>query len=174
MNKYRWQSKWNLVNLFTSIVPMLVGVGLVNATTVPVFADEPVVVYQQDIPTNSPQSFIYGSPIPTPRPVDPYTGQAPSFNNYSYPVTNFPPSVTYSYPANGLPFGNNYYSYPVTNFPPAATYSYPVNGSPFGNNYYSYPVPGTVVNSGPLNPILVNPVIINQPRHQMLFRGGRY
>ncbi|MBD2613127.1 hypothetical protein H6G94_17910 [Nostoc punctiforme FACHB-252] len=35
-------------------------------------------------------SFIYGSPIPTPMPVDPATGLTPQridyYNNYSYPV----------------------------------------------------------------------------------------
>ncbi|MBV8886147.1 MAG: hypothetical protein JO235_19435 [Chroococcidiopsidaceae cyanobacterium CP_BM_RX_35] len=158
MNKVFRQSQRNLVNIFTTVVAMVAGAVIVNAAA-PVSA-EPGVVYEQNVPTNAPQSFIFGSPIPTPTPVDPYTGQAPS-RDYSYPANNFPPAVPYSYPVNDP-------------FPGTSYYSYPANGPFPGTSYYSYPTPGTVVNSGPFNPILVNPVIINHPRHQNLFRGGRY
>ena len=35
-------------------------------------------------------SFIYGSPIPTPMPVDPATGLMPQRNNYNYPDYSYP------------------------------------------------------------------------------------
>lgn len=164
MNKFR-QSQWNLVSIFTTIVSTITGVVLVNTAIAPVSA-QPVGVYEQNVPENQPQSFIFGSPIPTPTPVNPYTGQAP-IRDYSYPVNNFPPAVTYSYPANNFPPAVTY-SYPVNVFPGTSYYSYPANGFP-GTSYYSYPAPGTVVNSGPLNQ-----TIINQPGHHTWFRGGRY
>ncbi|MBV9386468.1 MAG: hypothetical protein JOZ78_08580 [Chroococcidiopsidaceae cyanobacterium CP_BM_ER_R8_30] len=153
MNKVCRQPQWSLISIFTTIISVAAGVLLVNAKTAPVSA-EPAVEYEQNVPANQPQSFIFGSPIPTPMPVDPYTGQAPS-RDYSYPANNFPPAVTYSYPVN-VP--------PVTSY-----YSYPANGPFPGTSYYSYPIPGTVVNSGPFNPI-----IINRPGHHTWFRGGRY
>jgi hypothetical protein len=35
-------------------------------------------------------SFIYGSPIPTPMPVDPATGLMPQRNHYNYPDYSYP------------------------------------------------------------------------------------
>lgn len=78
----RWQLNWNKTSIFTTIVP-LIGVALMAATTATASAQIiiPVGVVNQPHP---PASFIYGSPIPTPVPVNPTTGLLPS-TNYSYP-----------------------------------------------------------------------------------------
>ncbi|MBH8555116.1 hypothetical protein I8751_22750 [Nostocaceae cyanobacterium CENA357] len=70
------------------------GVGITLATiaamSYPVYAQSAIWINGASGVSNSPAvgSFIYGSPIPTPMPVDPATGLMPSRTNYpaySYP-----------------------------------------------------------------------------------------
>ena len=86
----RRQLNCNKTSIFTAIMPLM-GVALITATTAPASAQivMPIGVVNQPHP---PAGFIYGSPIPTPVPVDPTTGLLPS-TNYSYPG--------YSYPGRG-------------------------------------------------------------------------
>lgn len=73
----------------------------------------PYPYYQNQTPR---ANFIYGSPISTPIPVNPYTGQS-AVNNYYYP---------YSYGNNRVIYNHNY--------PNNDGYYYPNNGSSF---YYN-------------------------------------
>ena len=66
-------------------------VALLSAITAPVSAQQ-VIVIQRQIPYGVSQppavgSFIYGSPIPTPMPVNPATGLMPSYKDYSSPYS---------------------------------------------------------------------------------------
>jgi hypothetical protein len=98
MNTQRWQLNLDQVNIFTAIVPLTVGITLLTATTAPASA-QPVVVFGQGIPFGVSQpppvaSYIYGSPIPTPVPVNPMTGLVPSSTYSSYPGYSYPGSGT--------------------------------------------------------------------------------
>lgn len=95
------------VNRNTLFIPLSLGIGLV--TTAPAFAQSMttrsirvpyagVVVergyYGGGIQPNQATPFIYGSPIPTPMPVNPATGTLPSNRSYDYYYSN----PGYSYP----------------------------------------------------------------------------
>lgn len=133
MNTQRWQLNWNKLGIFTAIVPITVGAALMTATPLPASAQSVIVIEggtSFGVRQSSPAaSFIYGSPIPTPVPVNPATGLLPSRTYNSYPGREYR-----SYP------GREYHSYPV-------------------RDYHSYPVRRTVENSTLFNPILVNPNI---------------
>ncbi|BAY17385.1 hypothetical protein NIES21_32220 [Anabaenopsis circularis NIES-21] len=91
-------------------------------------------------------SFIYGSPIPTPMPVDPSTGLIPSGPIYPQPI--YPKAI-----------------YPSTIYP---DYYPQVRHNRFNNS--------TLVNPTLINPIIkdstiVNPVIINNSWRRTPFRG---
>ena len=88
LNLQRWWLNWNNKRIAAAIAPLVVGMVLISATTVPATAQvergrsmttrkirvapAPAAIA---VPGNAPASFIYGSPIPTPVPVNPYTGQ---------------------------------------------------------------------------------------------------
>ena len=101
MNTQRWQTNWDNISIFNAILPITVGVALMTATTASVSAQSVIVIKQgsspgvSQSPTGSP--FIYGSPIPTPIPVNPMNGLLPSPTNYYYPARG----NVYSYPMRG-------------------------------------------------------------------------
>lgn len=86
MNTQRWSLNSAKATIFTAILPLTVGI---LSTATPAFAQS-VVVVNQGIPYGVIQSppvtsYIYGSPIPTPMPVNPVNGLLPSSNYSSYP-----------------------------------------------------------------------------------------
>lgn len=98
MNTQR-QLNLHTVNVFTAIAPLTIGMALISATPAPASAQS-VIVVEQGIPGISQPpltSYIYGSPIPTPVPVNPLTGLLPSSNYSSYPAS----STYYSDPVRG-------------------------------------------------------------------------
>ncbi|MEH2078908.1 MAG: hypothetical protein V7K89_02485 [Nostoc sp.] len=96
-------------------------------------------------------SFIYGSPIPTPMPVDPTTGLIPQRNYYR----------DYSYPQ----FRQNVRNSTLVN-PTYPNYSYPQFRQNLRNS--------TLINPTIRDSTLVNPVIINNNSwHRTPFSGGR-
>ena len=68
----------NWFRLIDGLTPLTLGVALLTSLGMPVEA-RPVVV--QSAP---PTSYIYGSPIPSPVPVNPVTGQPSSLSSYGY------------------------------------------------------------------------------------------
>lgn len=89
MNTQRWLSTWEKVKNLAPIVPLTAGI-LIATTTAQALAQS-VVVVNQGIPYGVIQSppvtsYIYGSPIPTPMPVNPTNGLLPSSNYYPYPA----------------------------------------------------------------------------------------
>ncbi|MBN4006898.1 hypothetical protein [Nostoc sp. LPT] len=95
-------------------------------------------------------SFIYGSPIPTPMPVDPATGLISQRNHYR----------DYSYPQ----FRQNLRNSTLIN-PTYPDYSYPQ----FRQNVRNF----TPINPTIRDSTLVNPVIINNSWRRTPFSGGR-
>jgi len=100
MKIQRWRINWNGADITSAISSITLGMVLITATTAPAAAQSVVVqrgfaTGVTHVPVASPYiyqppataSYIYGSPIPTPVPVNPVTGLAPSTSNYySYPV----------------------------------------------------------------------------------------
>jgi len=99
MKIQRWQLNWNGASITSAISSIALGMMLITTTTAPAVAQSVVVQRGFSVGvTHSPvppayiyqppaASYIYGSPIPTPVPVNPVTGLAPSTSNYySYPV----------------------------------------------------------------------------------------
>ena len=160
MNTQNWQFNWNLLGIFTAIVPTTIGLALVTAT-IPVSAQQAVLIQQGMVsqPLTS-TSVIYGSPIPSSVTTNSFNGFVPNPTYNSYPANS---STYYSYPVSPI-----YNSYPANS---STYYSYPV--SPI---YNSYPGRRAVVNSTLINPVLVNPtirdstlinpVIVNAPGYQ--------
>lgn len=113
----RRQLGWSGVSFSTVIVPLGLGMALLSATT-PAFAQSMTtksirVPYESGVRVNSRSPvliergyyggvsqpteaapYIYGSPIPTPMPVNPSTGLMPNHRSdnyyYSYPVNSYP------------------------------------------------------------------------------------
>lgn len=88
MNTQHWLSIGKTVKILTPIVSLTVGLLIFNPT--PQALAQSVVVVNQGIPYGVIQSppvasYIYGSPIPTPMPVNPINGLLPSSNYYPYP-----------------------------------------------------------------------------------------
>jgi hypothetical protein len=157
LNKQSWCG-WDRASItIATIVPITLGMALLNVKTAPASAQsvfergmtsspnrvplQSGVVVEQGFYPNVRQPsnaapFVYGSPIATPVPVNPATGVIPS--------------------------NTNIYSYP---------------------NSYSYPVRTRVDNSTLVNPVLVNPrirdstvvnpVIVNDPVYQAPVRYRR-
>jgi len=99
MKTQRWRLNWNGADITSAISSIALGTMLITATTAPAAAQSVVVQRGFSVGvTHSPvppayiyqppaASYIYGSPIPTPVPVNPVTGLAPSTSNYqAYPV----------------------------------------------------------------------------------------
>lgn len=133
----------HIVNIFTAIVPLTIGMALISATTAPASAQS-VIGVDQGILLGVSQpppvaSYIYGSPIPTPILVNPLTGLLPS-SNYSY----YPASPTY--------------------------YSYPVRGNIVNSTLINPTlVNPTIRNSTLINPVIVNEQFYRTP---VLGRSG--
>lgn len=70
-----------LLNMACNVVPMSLGVILLTSGGMSVKA-QPVIVQSQPC-----ANFIYGSPIPTPVPVNPYTGRPCSVSSSTIVVT---------------------------------------------------------------------------------------
>ncbi|MEH2257819.1 hypothetical protein [Nostoc sp.] len=100
-------------------------------------------------------SFIYGSPIPTPMPVDPTTGLMPQRNHYR----------DYSYPQ----FRQNLRNSTLVN-PTYPNYSYPQFRQNLRNSTLINP---TLINPTIRDSTVVNPVIINNSWRHTPFSGGR-
>jgi hypothetical protein len=73
-------------------IPYLLGLAAVivvtNITTNRAVAQQVIIIDRADTNISQPPvvgNFIYGSPIPTPVPVDPSTGLMPTRSYYSYP-----------------------------------------------------------------------------------------
>ncbi|HEY9794769.1 MAG TPA: hypothetical protein V6D30_03935 [Leptolyngbyaceae cyanobacterium] len=66
------------LRLTYALTPLTLGVALLTVTGMPAEA-RPVVIQ-----SSPPTSFIYGSPIPSPVPVNPVTGQPSSLSSYGY------------------------------------------------------------------------------------------
>ncbi|HEY9711757.1 MAG TPA: hypothetical protein V6D48_26350 [Oculatellaceae cyanobacterium] len=66
---------WNWSRLTKVVTPLSLGVALLTSAQMPVAA-KPVVVVQPPLPSTS----IIGSPIPSPVPVNPYTGKMCAFS----------------------------------------------------------------------------------------------
>ena len=88
-----WLSNYPHLTKNTQVAAFIVGVAILNATF-PVEAI-PVLVQQSNCNQGT-SSFIYGSPIPTPMPVNPVTGLQ-NFGNNSYRNCSFSNPV----PLNG-------------------------------------------------------------------------
>lgn len=80
-----WLSNYPYLTTRTSVAAFILGVAILNVTF-PVEAI-PLIVQQSNC-SQSTSSFIYGSPIPTPMPVNPITGLR-NFGNNSYQNCNF-------------------------------------------------------------------------------------
>lgn len=131
MNTQRWLSNWKKVKNFISIVPLTVGI-LVATTTAQAFAQS-VVVVNQGFPYGVIQSppvtsYIYGSPIPTPMPVNPVNGLLPSSGYYSYPA----------YPVRGTVTNSTLFNPVLVN--PAIKNSTLVNPVIVNDQFYHTPV----------------------------------
>jgi hypothetical protein len=135
----RWQPSWDGAGITTTMLPITLGIALITSTAAPASAQSVVVQGGEfSFGINHPSGgshFIYGSPIPTPIPVNPSTGLAPSSTYNSYPN---------SYPT--------YNSYPRYN-------SYPGRSKIVDSTLIN----PTLVNPRIQNSTLVNPVIVNEP-----------
>ncbi len=89
MNTQHWQHHLNKLGIFAAVVPLTLAMTLTNAITSA--SAQSVVIINQGNPygvSNSPAvgSYIYGSPIPSPIPVNPVTGHALTSPYSSYPL----------------------------------------------------------------------------------------
>ncbi len=88
----RWQPSWDGAGITTAMLPITLGIALITSTAAPASAQSVVVQGGEfSFGINHPSGgshFIYGSPIPTPIPVNPSTGLAPSSTYNSYPRYN--------------------------------------------------------------------------------------
>lgn len=99
-----WLHKWNEMGITAALMPATMGIVLMTAmakpasaqvergrgmttTKIRIPASQPVIVDQGNAPT----SYIYGSPIPTPIPVNPVTGQAYRYESGRRTVVNGTP-----------------------------------------------------------------------------------
>ncbi len=149
-NTPSWLSNCDRLTKTTSLAAFILGVAILNATS-PVDAI-PLVVQQSNCNQGfqqSTSSFIYGSPIPTPMPVNPVTGLQ-NFGNNSYRNCNFNNSVPSSL-LSPLP-------YPL---PPLS-----------GTIQNSVLINPTLINSQIFDSVLVNPKIVNQPVYPSPYYGG--
>lgn len=131
MNTQRWSLNSAKATIFTAFLPLTVGI-LSTATTAPAFAQS-VVIVNQGIPygviQSSPvTSYIYGSPIPTPMPVNPVNGLLPSSNYYSYPA----------YPVRGTAVNSTFFNPVLVN--PTIRNSTLVNPVIVNDQFYQTPV----------------------------------
>lgn len=133
----------NWFRLIDGLTPLTLGVALLTSVAMPVEA-RPVVI--QSAPSTS---YIYGSPIPSPVPVNPFTGQPSSI--YGNPQ----PTSVRVYPATGQPYSVSPYGYPDYN-----------SGIRRGRGVIrdSTLVNPTVINSTISDSVLVDPVIIDSSR----------
>ena len=130
----------NWFRLIDGLTPLTLGVALLTSLGIPVEA-RPVVV--QSAPPNT---YIYGSPIPSPVPVNPITSQ-PSYI-YGNPI----PTSVPVYPVTGQPYSVSPYDYRDYN-----------SGIRRGRGVIrnSTLVNPTVINSTISDSVLVDPVIID-------------
>jgi hypothetical protein len=130
----------NWFRLIDGLTPLTLGVALLTSVGMPVEA-RPVVV--QSAP---PTSYIYGSPIPSPVPVNPITSQP------SYIYGNPLPTSVPVYPVTGQPYSVSPYDYRDYN-----------SGIRRGRGVIrnSTLVNPTVINSTISDSVLVDPVIID-------------
>lgn len=97
MKIHRWLN-WDGIGITTTMLPLSLGVTLITAV-MPASAQSVIIqgggfsfgVNQVSPPATN---YIYGSPIPTPIPVNPATGLAPSSTYNSYPIYNSYPART--------------------------------------------------------------------------------
>ncbi len=139
--------------LATALAPLTLGVTVLTGAISPAKAQ---LIIQQGVPTYGvpqhgfPQpssgSFVYGSPIPSPIPINPTTGMSDrgSSNNYRLNPNPYP-----SYPDHYRGYPNSYPSYPDDYY----------QGYP--NSYPSYPRYPVGSNGGVNNSTLINPTLIN-------------
>lgn len=99
-----WSHSLNKVGIITTAIAPVMGMALMTATTAPAFAqvliegggfyygvNQPTTPFIYQSPNVAP--FVYGSPIPTPVPVNPSTGLPPRTTYYTYPARTY-----YDYP----------------------------------------------------------------------------
>jgi hypothetical protein len=107
-------NNWGKVVTTAALLPL--GMALVTAISKPAAAQSTIIIdggynypnngyYYPPSPSQQPTGspFVYGSPIPTPVPVDPNTGLTPRNNN------------TYSYPVDPNPLGNRVQNSTIVN-----------------------------------------------------------
>ncbi|MEH2291068.1 hypothetical protein [Nostoc sp.] len=152
---------------------------MIGISTAPAFAQRTFVIDGGYGVRRSPSvgSFIYGSPIPTPMPVDPTTGLIPQRNHYrDYSDPQFRQNVR-----NSTLVNPTYRDYSNPQFRQNIRNSTLVNPT-----YRDYSDPqfrqnirnSTLVNPTLINPTIrdstvVNPVIINNSWRHTPFSGGR-
>lgn len=137
-------------NGITAAAIITLALGLVSLATTPVDAQSVIVVegayspYVNQLPNNNAAPFIYGSPIPSPMPVNPSTGLTPNNN------------IIYSYPSS-----TTYYSYPARSRVEDSTLVNPVLVNP------------RIRDSTLVNPVIVNDRMYRIPDRYPRSRGVR-
>ncbi|MFE1747619.1 hypothetical protein [Coleofasciculus sp. H7-2] len=160
--------------LATALAPLTLGVTVLTGAISPAKAQ---LIIQQGVPTygvpqQSVGSFIYGSPIPSPIPINPTTGMSDRGSSNYYrlnpnPYPSYPdyyqgyPNSYPSYPDYYQGYPNSYPSYP----------SYPIGSNRRVNN-------STLINPTLINPqirdsILINPVIVRPQGYRRHFNQPR-
>ncbi|MBD1899069.1 hypothetical protein NDI44_07680 [Trichocoleus sp. DQ-A3] len=165
--------------LATGLAPLTLGItvltGAISPAKAQLIIQQGVPTYgfpQHGVPQQSSGSFVYGSPIPSPIPINPTTGMSDRGSSNYYrvnpnPYSNYPdyyqgyPNSYPSYPDYYQGYPNSYPSYP----------GYPVGSHRRVNN-------STLINPTLINPqirdsILINPVIVNPRGNRRRFNQPR-
>lgn len=151
--------------LATGLAPLTLGItvltGAISPAKAQLIIQQGVPTYgfpQHGVPQPSSGSFVYGSPIPSPIPINPTTGMSDRGSSNYYRVN---PNPYPSYPDYYQGYPNSYPSYP----------GYPVGSHRRVNN-------STLINPTLINPqirdsILINPVIVNPRGNRRRFNQPR-
>ncbi|MBD2741133.1 hypothetical protein [Coleofasciculus sp. FACHB-1120] len=141
----------------TALAPLTLGItvltGAISPAKAQLIIQQGVPTYgfpQHGVPQQSSGSFVYGSPIPSPIPINPTTGMSDRGSSNYYRVN---PNSYPSYPDYSQGYPDGYYQ----GYPDSYYRGYP-NSYP---SYPSYPVGSNrrVNNSTLINPTLINPQI---------------